>query len=325
MTGRPVHEAIERAGGRLIQVERPGGVRLRAAVFGAGPVCNGEGGNGERGGSPRRCLLLHGYTEFIEKHLETIGELTGRGFEVVTFDWRGQGLSTRALADRHRGHIDRMETHLEDLQAVLDCVDGSRDRPLTVVAHSMGGHIALRYCIAAPDRVARAILIAPMLGIGRTGLPTGLARLLVEGFCRTPMLERYIFGGAGYGPRRQRFEGNPLTGDRERFEALHRLLVDCPELAVGDPTFAWVRAAFRSIALLGVPGVLERIRTPLLLALAGRERVVSNAAIEAAARRLPAARLARFEDARHEILREREPIRQAFWQAVDGFLAATGA
>lgn len=310
MTAPAVPETVEQAGGHVSHVDRPGGARLRVARFGSGD---------------RRCLLLPGYTEFIEKHLETVGELTARGFAVATLDWRGQGLSTRHLADRHRGHIDRMETHLEDLQAVLDRLDGFHDGPLTVVAHSMGGHIALRYCMAAPERVARAVLVAPMLGIGRRGLPAGLARLLVEGFCLTPMLERYIFGGAGYGPRRRRFEGNFLTGDRQRFEHLHQLLATTPELAVGDPTFAWVRAAMRSIALLMARGTLERIRTPLLLALAGRERVVSNAAIEAAARRLPNARLVRLDEARHEILRESEPIRRAFWVAVDAFLAETGA
>src|SRR3546814_6700156 len=100
-----------------------------------------------------------------------------------------------------------METHLDDRRAVLDGLEGFGAAPLTVVGHSMGGHIALRHCLESPDRVARAVLIAPMLGIGRRGLPTGLARLLVEFFCRTPLLERYVFGGAGYGPRRRRFEG----------------------------------------------------------------------------------------------------------------------
>src|SRR3546814_10970058 len=61
-------------------------------------------------------------------------------------------------------------------------------------------------------------------------------------------------------------------------------------------------AAFRSIATLSAPGTLERIRTPLLLALAGRERVVSNAAIATAARRLPDARLVRFGAAKPENL-----------------------
>lgn len=305
---------IEAAGGEVLSVERPAGVLLRAARFPAGP--DGQGG---------RCVFLSGYTEFIEKHLGSIAELTARGFEVLTLDWRGQGLSSRLLADRHKGHLDRMETHLEDLAAVLQAVDGFADRPVTVVAHSMGAHVALRFCLAQPLQVARAVLVAPMLGIGRPGLPGGLARRLVELFSRTPLVESYIFGGAGYGPRRRRFEGNALTNDREQFEISHGLMDRNPDLALGDPTFAWVRAAFRSIALLMAPGTLEAIRTPVLLALAGQETIVSNAAIESAAARLPAARLVRFPDAKHEILREAPAVRAAFWAAFDGFLADTRA
>lgn len=306
----PAPETVAAAGGRILNVERPGGIRLRAARFPAGGVAAGG-----------RCLFLSGYTEFIEKHLGSIGELTARGFEVTAFDWRGQGLSSRLLADRHKGHVDSMETHLGDLDAVVRSVEGLSEGPLTVVAHSMGAHLALRFCMRSPQRVARAVLVAPMLGIGRQGLPTWLARLLVEWLSRTPLRERYIFGGAGYGPRRRRFEGNALTGDREQFEQLHRMLDRDPDLALGDPTFAWVRAAFRSIAMVMAPGALESVRTPLLLALAGQEVIVSNRAIESAAGRLPNARLVRFPDARHEILREQAAIRQAFWEEVDRFLA----
>ncbi len=310
--------AVEAAGGRVLRVSRPGGVSLRAALF--------QGRGATERGSRGRCVFLSGYTEFIEKHLGSIVELTERGFEVATLDWRGQGLSDRQLPDRHKGHIDRMETHLEDLAAVLEAIDGfDSGPPPTVVAHSMGAHLALRYCMTAPDRVARAVLIAPMLGIGRTGMPTGLARLLVEGFSLTPMIDSYILGGAGYGERRRRFEGNPLTTDRPQFEALHRMLDENPDLALGDPTFAWVRAAFRSIDAVMAPGALEAVHTPLLLALAGQEAIVENRAIERAAARLPDARLARFPEARHEILREREPVRRAFWAAVDQFLADTAA
>lgn len=309
MTAAAVAETVEAAGGRTLAIERPGPVTLRAAVFGTG-------------GSRGRCLMLQGYTEFIEKNLETIGELTARGFEVATLDWRGQGLSTRLLPDRHKGHIDSMATHLADLEAVLDVLDGFREGPLTVVAHSMGAHVALRYAIVRPERVRRAVLVAPMLGIGRR-MPDRLARLLVEGFCMAGLTDRYIFGGAGYGPRRQHFEGNLLTSDPGRFERLHRLLARNPDLALGDPTFSWVRAAFRSIATMMAPGVLEALPTPLLIAMAGCDSVVSNRSIEAAAARLTAARLARFDAARHEILNEVEPVRAAFWQAVDRFLAET--
>lgn len=306
-----VPETVEAAGGSATLIERPGGIRLRAARF--DPVS-------ASGSEPRLCVFLSGYTEFIEKNLESIGELTDRGFSVLTLDWRGQGLSDRLLADRHKGHIDRMETHLEDLQAVLDGFAGFRDGRFFMVAHSMGAHLALRYAIDRPERVDRAVLIAPMLGIGRTGLPNWLARCLVEGFCLTPLAGSYIFGGAGYGPRRQRFEGNVLTQDQVRFERLHRLMAENPDLVLADPTFSWVRAALRSIEAVTVPGVLERVRIPLLLAVAGQDTIVSNAAIEAAAHRLPDAQVLRLSDAKHEILGELEPIRRAFWDAVDAFL-----
>ena len=312
MSTGPAQGLIAAAGGNVTLVERPGGVRLRAASFGDGEASGG-------------CLFLSGYTEFIEKHLESIVELTTRGFRVATLDWRGQGLSDRLLPDRHKGHIDRMETHLEDLQATLEVLDGFRDGPLLVVGHSMGGHVALRYCLEHRQRVRRAVLIAPMLGIGRPGMPDWLAKRLVEWLCRTPLVDGYIFGGAGYGPRRLRFDGNPLTDDRARFDLMHTLLAENPDLVVADPTFAWVRAAIRSIDAVMAPGVLEGLSTPMLIALAGREVIVSNRAIEEAAARLPAARLERFPDAKHEILREREAIRLAFWEAVDRFLADTGS
>lgn len=310
MTHPAVPETVEEAGGRILSVERPGNVRLRGASFGT------TGGRG-------RAVFLSGYTEFIEKNLEPVGELVARGFEVVTLDWRGQGLSDRLLAERHKGHIDRLETHLADLEAVLDAAGVEPGEPLTVIGHSMGGHMGLRYCLARPERVRRAVLVAPMFGIAGIGMPGWLARGIVEAMCLTPLAERYVFGGSGYGPRRQRFDGNRLTHDRDRFDRHHRLLAREPDLIVADPTFTWVRAAFRSIAGVLAPGVPESIRIPVLLALAGRESIVSNRAIERMAARIPNATLVRFDDAKHEIMAERDPVRHAFWAAVDSFLTET--
>jgi len=50
-------------------------------------------------------LLLSGRSEFLEKYFETVGELIQRGHDVYSFDWRGQGLSTRMLANRHKGFV----------------------------------------------------------------------------------------------------------------------------------------------------------------------------------------------------------------------------
>jgi lysophospholipase len=188
----------------------------------------------------------------------------------------------------------------------------------------MGGHLALRFLQNRADRVGRALLVAPMLGIAGRATMHPLTRQLVVLLRAVGFGSRYIPGGSGYGPGRRRFEGNRLTGDAERFARLHRLIDRHPDLALADPTIAWVAAALRSIEAVNAPGALERLPVPILLALAEQESIVSNAAIEAAAARLPAARLVRFAEARHEILGEIELVRAAFWREVDGFLAATG-
>ncbi len=297
-------ETIADAGGDVRWLERSGGVRLRYAVFGP-PGAQGW------------CVLLPGYTEFIEKHLETVADLRRRDFGVVTLDWRGQGLSSRALADRSKGHVIDFSEHLSDLDAVTSDAGIAGSGPATVLGHSMGGHLALRFCANRPGEVRRAVFVAPMLGV--TQIQTA-GLMLVEALCGLGLAGRYIFGGKPYGPERRVFEGNRLTSDRARFERLHRLIDADRDLAVADPTMGWVRAAMRSIAEIRRPGWMEAIATPLLIAIAGQDRIVDNAAIEASLARLPDARVTRLTDARHEILGETDAIRADFWREVDAFL-----
>ena len=82
---------IETVGGTATFLRMADGVRLRLACFPA----SGEKASGT-------VLMLAGFTEFIEKGLESIAALQQRGFGVVTFDWRGQGLSDRLLPQHQR-------------------------------------------------------------------------------------------------------------------------------------------------------------------------------------------------------------------------------
>ena len=76
----------------VMAVETEDGVTLRAARW--RPTTRRDRGT---------VCILQGRAEFIEKYFETITELRRRGFAVVAFDWRGQGLSGRALAERGQG------------------------------------------------------------------------------------------------------------------------------------------------------------------------------------------------------------------------------
>src|SRR3954470_18340201 len=91
-------------------VKTPDGVTLRFGRWDPPPGRKGT------------VVLLQGRAEYIEKYFETVRDLRARGFAVATFDWRGQGLSDRALEDRQKGHIRNFSEYATDLRAVMEQV-----------------------------------------------------------------------------------------------------------------------------------------------------------------------------------------------------------
>jgi lysophospholipase len=285
------------------------GTRLRTALFEA-PATRGL------------CVLLQGQTEFIEKYGEVIGELNRRGFSVATFDWRSQGGSGRLLDDAMKVHVARFAQYDDDLESFLEQVVAPRGQKPIVLAHSMGGHNLIRALHVRPEAFAAAAFSAPMLGLpARDGIPPWLAKRLSRLAASFGFSERYAPGMAGRDPLNQTFERQNLTSDRFRFERTLAILKADPSLRVGGPTWGWVAAAYASIAEVNARGYAEAIKTPVLLAGAGRDRVVAVEADRAFARRLPNARYVEFADSEHEILMENDSIRARFWSAFDDFVA----
>ena len=293
---------------------RPDGRRLRAALF-------------DSIGAPRGSVVLSGgRNEPIEKYFEVIGELQARGFAVLTHDWRGQGLSDRALADRLRGHCESHEEMVADLVALLDVYQHGLPEPRIAIGHSMGGCLTLRALVdgeAASGRIAGAILSAPMLGLRTRPLPPAVVSALARLGRIAGRGERY--GPAGPGrPFDLPFDGNVLTQDRARFSRHRALIAACPDLALGGPTWGWLDAAFRGMALLARPDRLRRVGVPVIICAAQRDRVVDTAALRRAALLLPRGRLVEVPGAYHEILMETDERRAFFWWAFDDLAMELG-
>jgi len=104
-------------------------------------------------------LLLHGRAEFIEKYKAVANRLLGKGFNVVSLDWRGQGLSTRELENRHKGYIHSFAAYVADLTALFDDIIKPLGLPVYILSHSMGGHIALRF-MASPFKVVLVFIFS---------------------------------------------------------------------------------------------------------------------------------------------------------------------
>lgn len=105
------------------------------------------------GGGRGTVLLLTGRTEYLEKYGRVIGRLRGMGFGVAGLDWRGQGLSSRPAGAPLRGDVMDFDLYQRDVAALLNWppVD-ALPRPHVLLAHSMGGCIALRALVARRTR-----------------------------------------------------------------------------------------------------------------------------------------------------------------------------
>lgn len=294
-------------GGLEVVWVEAGDLRLRAAV--APPLAGG-----------RTLFLLTGRTEFLEKYEDVFGELRRRGFRVVAWEWRGQGASDRLLADPRRGHIRDYADFQQDLDAILARFGPGLPRPWYALAHSMGGLILMDRLRREPATFARAVLSAPLLGIAMTPPARPLAPALAAAAVRLGFAGAYAPGQGPAPLAGDEPEGNVLTSDHERFRLYRRRCRANDDRMLGGVTWGWLDATFGALARLRAPGALEGVTTPLLILEAGNERVVDPVAIRRALDRLPDARSLHLPGAEHEILMERDAIRDRAFAAIDEFL-----
>src|SRR5262249_24814744 len=86
--------------------------------------------------------LFQGRSEFIEKYCETVRDRRAGGFAVATLDWRGQGLSDRALRSPRKGYVRSFSQYQIDLEAFInEVVLPDCPPPLFALGQSMGATI----------------------------------------------------------------------------------------------------------------------------------------------------------------------------------------
>jgi lysophospholipase len=278
--------------------------------------------------APKRaiCVVLNGHTEFLEKYEEVAGELTERGFEVVSLDWRGQGASERQSYGNRAGHIGSFDEYDADLAALLlqvvEPIQRSLPAPIPVIAlaHSMGAHILLRFLHEHKRRFAAAVLLSPMLEVNTGKYSPAQTQLITALFNLRKPSTRMVFGMEERDPLDLTFEQNVATSDRARFERTRASIKAQPFLRIYGPTFGWLGAALGSMRGMKRPRFAQEIATPLLVLAAGRDRIVKVPPIRDFVKNLPDAHYIEIEDAEHEILMETESIRARFWAEFDAFV-----
>ncbi|QIL85560.1 alpha/beta fold hydrolase [Vibrio sp. HDW18] len=263
-------------------------------------------------------VLVNGRIESSAKYQELCYDLFRQGFDVYTYDHRGQGLSQRLTADRQIGYVEQFEDYVTDLQGLVELFQLGRYTQRLLFGHSMGGAVATRYIQTHPSHPFDAVaLSAPMFGIAMPWYLRPFAFIFSQIMATITTQPSYA---AGYGPYYAKpFANNLLTHSQIRYQSFRDLYQKYPELQLGGPSYHWVWQSL--IACKQCLQLTRQINIPLLILQAGEEAIVSNQVQNRLFKKLlhtqPHARLCQIAGARHELLFEQDRYRK---QALDHML-----
>ncbi|TRD20822.1 alpha/beta fold hydrolase [Palleronia caenipelagi] len=288
----PLHEDVADAppDGRAVWLFAEDGARIRAAHW------------LPEGPAKGTVFLFPGRTEYIEKYGQVIGDLVAAGHAVLVVDWRGQGLSTRLLDNPLSGHVEVFHDYQKDVAALVDYAQSlDLPRPWRLLAHSMGGTIALRALLNGMD-VQSVALSAPMWGITIPGAVRPLlhaaaivAKRVGHGHRQSPGIKNAAY------PEPRAFEDNRLTHDREQYRRMTDQTRTHHGLALGPPSLSWLAEALdecHDLAKAASPEI------PCLAMIGTDESIVKNDEIRRRMATWPGGELLEIDGARHECLME---------------------
>ena len=263
-------------------------------------------------------VIIQGRNECIEKYSETIHELVDHGFVVAGFDLRGQALSGRLGRDERAGHVHRFTDYLDDVERFLTfIVAPSAPGPYSILAHSLGGLIALALAPKLSGRIHRIVLSAPLVGLMGLPVPESVA------FGMAALASWTGLGKMPMGKERApvSFTNNVLTTSAARFERFATMRRSTPVLGVGAPTARWLHEVRKTMKRATAPDHLTQITVPTLILAPVQDRIVPYKAMEDLARQFRAGHLVSIPGARHELLQEDDRYRAQALAAILAFIA----
>lgn len=283
-------------------------------------------------GARATVVIVNGRTESLLKYKELAWDLNRAGYSVYVADHRGQGLSPRLLpdpTDHDKGHVERFDDYVRDLaRFITQVVRPEQPGKLFLLAHSMGGAIALRHLQQHPGVATAAVLSSPMLE------PNAKILFSVGSSCgwfrQTAWMCPTCYAGFLPEPYQQTPETlGDYTHSAERWAVVLEEFKQAPKAQLGGPTRQWVSEACRvTEPMLAQAG---EVRTPLLMLQAGDDTAVVNEAQDTFCRQRQAATglgcgaqaggPVRLQGAAHELFIEADVHRVPAIQALLGFLA----
>ena len=268
----------------------------------------------QKAGNQKVLVVFPGRSEPRLKYAELFWDLRDSGFDLFVIDHQGQGDSDRALRDTHKGYVRKFGDYVRDADQWMNEVvyKAAGDRPVYLLAHSMGGTIAAHYLAHYSHHIKKVLLSAPMMQVNTAPYSENTARLLTRVLIGVGKATKYAPDRGPYRPDEDTFEANEVTSSPERFEATKFLFVQYPELTVGGPTTRWVLESLLSTKT--IDQLAAKIKIPVLMYQSGKDQIVFPGRQDKFCSQGPDCTKIAFPEAQHEILQEKDVIRDVAMQ-----------
>ena len=263
-------------------------------------------------------FLQQGHNEFIEKYFETIQEFIDRGYSVICFDWRGQGMSDRIIDDINKAFINDFKRHDKDLEEIIEkIIDPFFPKPLIGIGHSMGGCLMLSAFHNHPTKFAYGILSAPMFGFKNERFLRTSSSLM--NFFKKDT--DYLVGSKPNMGNETPFEENDLTSDPIRYKRIQMLVRKKPSIRLWGVTNGFAKAVNKRFKIIRRKNWAEKIDTNILIINSLNDRVVYSKKNIEMSKRLKNCELVNFDKCEHEIFMEKDMHRNILWKKIDNFFS----
>lgn len=270
-------------------------------------------------------VILHGFSEFIEKYSEIIYYFSQQGYDVYMLEHFGHGFSERSVSvgdNLSKVIIDEFEVYVEDVdQFVNDVVKPSHDdsKPLFLYGHSMGGGIATRHLEKHPNTFDAAVLSSPMIEVNLGFTPKWVAKFISASAKAFNSGDKYVFGHYDYTPEDLFSDpACPATSYNRYAYGLLKRYNDIYSQTYGA-TWSWLNTSLKATDRMIKKSEAEKVTIPVLLFQAEDDSLVKSGGQLKFASRAPNVNLIKCPNTHHEIFNSPDPIARAYWITVFDF------
>ncbi len=263
-------------------------------------------------------VILPGKSESYLKYAEFIYDLKNTDFSFYIMDHRGMGFSERIIADnRDKVFVEKFDDYVRDFKIFMDrIVVPEKHKNMFLISHSMGGTIAALYLESFPDDFKGTVFCSPMMKINTGIFPEKATGLITKLFIFFGKEKSYCITQGKRKPLN--FKNNKITSSKKRWSLWEeKVLFKNPEIISGGATNRWLSESINaSKKALNNSGKIE---IPVLILKAEKDAIVKPESMDALCEETDCEKVS-FKDAKHEILMERDFIRNVAVDSIRKFI-----